>query len=424
VELVALAEAPSEGGETPTDTPLGNVCTVEGFVWDGQKCTKESQAKGYRCEPQNVAECQAQCELGNADSCYNLAFLHQTGKVSGTADQAAATTYYAKACEGDNLPACSNLAYRLDWKTESERVIGLLQKSCDGGRMSDCRSLGFELVRGTRLPKDDARGERLLSSACQGKDIFACSDLASHYYENKKQAKLAADLLQKDCEGGNGSACSKLAGWLSRCEDGRPPGVSPNEVKSCEKFPDTNANKATLTFETACRSKYWGACRIAGDRYAAGKGVTADKAKAHELYALGCPYGQGSCEALGRTFEKGEGVTADLQKAYDAYAKGCEGVNKGDCYEAARVAKQLGNDTDYRARLEKGCSKLSRRACDELTKLLVKEKKTDDAKAIYGDICTRLRDKAYCDAYLKLGGELPEGFKAFDARKDRKPDDF
>ena len=122
--------------------------------------------------------------------------------------------------------------------------------------------------------------------------------------------------------------------------------------------------------------------------------MTADPVKAFELYSLGCPFGLGSCEALGRSYEQGEGTTTDLTKAYETYAKGCDMTNKSDCYEAARVAKKLGNDTDYRARLEKGCSKDSRRACDELLKLLEKEKRSEDAKAIYQDICTRRRDKA------------------------------
>lgn len=424
VELVALTEKPVEGeaanGEADT---LANVCTVEGFVWDGQKCTKESNAKGFRCNPQDAAECKTQCDLGNADSCYNLAALTSMGKAGGPPDAAAALPLYAKACDGDNLSACSTLAFRLDWKTEGERAVALLQKACDGGRAYDCRSLGTEFVRGTRIAKDNARGEKLLAGACSAGDAFACGDLASHYYDNKQAAR-GLSVLEKDCEAGNGNSCSKMGGWLSRCEDGRAPGMSPVEVKSCEKFPDTNANKATLAYESACRNKFYGACRVAGDRHAAGKGVTADAAKAFELFTLGCPYGQGSCEALGRSYENGEGTTTDLTKAYEAYAKGCDTVNKGDCYEAARVAKKLGNDTDYRARLEKGCSKSSRRSCDELTKLLEKEKKTEDAKAIYQDICTRMRDKAYCDAFVKLGGELPPDFKPFKPRSDRKPDDF
>jgi TPR repeat protein len=425
VELVALVEAPvdPEAQAAPGDAPLGNVCTAEGFVWDGKKCTKASEAKGYRCNPQDVAECKAQCDAGNADSCYNLAGLTMMGKAGGPADKAAATALYEKACAGDSLAACSSLTWQLDWKTEGARVIGLLQKSCDGGRTFDCRTLGIELIRGLRLTKDEARGEKLLAGACSSGDPFACGDLGLYYLE-QKQASRALGVVQKDCEAGNGGSCAKMGGWLSRCEDGRPPGMSPSEIKSCEKFPDTNAKNATLAFESSCRAKYFGACRVAGDRYAAGKGLPADTAKAFELYGLGCPYGMGSCEALGRSYEKGEGVTADLTKAYDAYAKGCDGAGKGDCYEAARVAKKLGNDTDYRARLEKGCTKMSRRSCDELTKLLEKEKKTEDAKTLYGDICNRMRDQAYCDAFKRLGGELPADFKPFKPRKDRLPDDF
>lgn len=424
VELVALIEAPVEG-EAPTEaaTTLTNVCTAEGFVWDGKKCTKESNAKGFRCNFQDAAECKTQCDLDNADSCYSLASLTLSGKAGGPSDKEAAKALYDKACNLGNLVGCSSLTFQLDWKTEGERVISLLQKACDGGRAMDCRMLGVELIRGTRLTKDLERGEKTLVGACSMGDLYACGDLASYYLDNK-QASRGLGVLQKDCEANNGVSCAKMGGWLSRCEDGRPAGMSPVEVKSCEKFPDTNANKATLAFESACRNKFYGACRTAGDRYANGKGVTADPAKAFELYTLGCPFGLGSCEGLGRSYEQGQGTTTDLTKAFEAYAKGCDLASKGDCYEAARVAKKLGNETDYRARLEKGCSKDSRRSCDELLKLLEKEKKTDEAKAIYQDVCNRRRDKPYCDAYVRLGGELPPDFKPMKPRSDRNPDDF
>ncbi len=430
VELVALGGNEAAEGEVaaangaPEATPLENVCTVEGFVWDGQKCTSAKQAKGYRCKADDAAECKAQCELGNADSCYNLAAMTNAGRGGLTADREAATALYDKACEGDNLQACTMLVYRLDWKAESERVMGLLQKTCEGGDAVACRVFGDELILGNRLPKDPARGEQLLVGACAMAEMFACVNLASYVYDEKKQADRALQIAESSCKLGNGLSCSLQAGWQSRCEDGRPPGVSPARVKTCEKFPNTNANQATLAYEAACRSSSLGACVLAGNRYAKGKGVTADLVKAHELYTLGCPRGADSCTALGRTYEDGKGVKADLNQAYAAYAKGCDSLDKGDCYEAARVAKKLGNDTDYRARLEKGCQKSSRRACDELTKLLEKEKKTDEAKAIYGDVCQRMKEKPYCDAFKRLGGELPEDFKTFKKPETRDPDDF
>src|SRR5690606_16403964 len=213
-----------------------------------------------------------------------------------------------------------------------------------------CRSLGVELIRGVRLNKDEVRGEKTLIGACSMGDPYACGELASYYYGNKQAAR-GLSVLQKDCEAGNGGSCAKMGGWLSRCEDGRAPGINPSEIKACEKFPDTNANKATLALESACRNKFYGACRVAGDSNAAGLGVTADVDAAFELYSLGCPYGLGSCEALGRAYETGKGTSADLTKAYETYAKACDSAGKSECYDAAQVAKKLGNDTDYRARL-------------------------------------------------------------------------
>lgn len=112
IELVALFEASTEGdGHTSSseETTLANMCTTEGFVWDGKKCTKASEPRGYRCSPQDPVECRVQCELGNADSCYSLANLTMSGKAGGPADPSAAL--YAKACEGDNLQACSSLTF-------------------------------------------------------------------------------------------------------------------------------------------------------------------------------------------------------------------------------------------------------------------------------------------------------------------------
>jgi hypothetical protein len=266
-----------------------------------------------------------------------------------------------------------------------------------------CRVLGEEFLRGDRLGKDTGRGEQLLTRACAMSERFACGRLAWFLWTERKQPKQALEVVESSCTSGNGESCSIVGGWLSRCEDGRPPGFGHN-AKGCESFPTPDAGKATLAFERSCRAGYVGACHVAADRNRRGKGVTTDMKIVLELLELGCPKGWFSCELLGKLHEEGDGVKQDLDKALDAYGKGCDANFKTDCFAAARVAEKQGKDDVRRTRLEQGCKKNSRQSCDAWTKLLEADKRTDEAKAIYGDVCNRMKYKPYCDAFKKLGG--------------------
>lgn len=196
------------------------------------------------------------------------------------------------------------------------------------------------------------------------------------------------------------------------------------DAKTCEDFPITDAGKASKAFEQSCRSGFFGACHVAAERNQRGKGVTTDMKLVVELLDLGCPKGWYACEKLGKLYEQGDGVGKDLDKALDAYSKGCELNDKGDCFAAARVAEQLGKADVRQARLANGCRVSSKLSCDALTKLLEAEGRTAEAKAVYADVCTRMRPQDYCDAFVRLGGTLEPGFKPFKRGKDRDPDDF
>jgi TPR repeat protein len=427
VELVALAsevtEAPQGGGGTPQVEAIAEVCP-SGFVSVDNKCARADQAKAYRCQPGDEAECTTQCEAGNADSCHNLAVLVERGKPGDQAAREQASKLYQKACDGGNLSSCTALSYRLDWKAEPDRVTSLLQKSCDGDNAISCRVLGNELIRGDRLGKDTGRGEQLLARACAMAEMFACGDLAWFLWTERKQAKQALQVVAGSCERGNGASCSHVGGWLSQCEDGRPPGFGVPQTKTCESYPTTDAEKATQAFAQSCRKGYPGACHVAADRVHRGKGVTTDMKVVVELLELGCPSGWYACEKLGKLYEDGDGIPQDLGKALATYEKGCERRDKGDCFAAARVAEKLGKDDVRRARLETACKYDSKLACDTWTKLLESEGNTEAAKAIYGDVCSRMRAEDYCAAFVRLGGVLAKDFKPFKRSKTQDPDNF
>jgi TPR repeat protein len=426
VELVAIVDKPplqfDGGGGPPPPQPLPQVCP-SGFVLQDGKCAAAAQAKGYRCAAEDAAECKAQCDVGNPESCHNLAILSDLGKAGGQPDAKVSTPLFEKACEGGHPPACTAVAYRLDWKTEGKRVVELLGRACDGEDAISCRVLGNDLIRGEQLPKDSGRGEQLLARACKLAERFACADLAWHLWLGNEQPKPALAVVQADCDRGNGASCAVVAGWLSRCEDGRPPGFAPGDVKVCEEFPNPDPGPATLAFERSCRAGYLGSCKGAADRHRRGKGVSTKMETVVELLELGCPIGWYACDELGRIYEEGDGVAADPKKALETYGKGCDTRYKADCFSAARVAAALGDDAQRRTRLEAGCKLDGRRSCDAWTKQLEADGRKDDAKQIFGDVCQRMLYKPYCEEYKRLGGKLPKGFKPSNHRSD-KPDEF
>jgi uncharacterized protein len=419
VELVTLSAEAAQaggGGGAPQGEPFGEVCPA-GFVRAGAKCGEAVDMSGFRCDPKDQAQCEVQCEAGSFESCHNLAYLVRA------ADRPRSEVLFARACEGGVTDSCASLAYMVNWKDEPERGASLLQLACDGGNGVACRAFGRALLEELPFGRDQPRAMQLLTRGMELGDRYASSALAWEYIAQNKHDD-ARKLLERDCGQANGEACSLLGGLLSRCEDGRAPGMSPNDVKACEKFSKPDAVGSTVAFEHACRDGFVGACVSAGKRYGDGRGVAKDIPRAVELLELGCPTGFGACEELGRRYEHGDGVPKDLERAYATYDAACQHNQKTECWHAARVAGVLGHDTDRRTRLEQGCQKNSKQSCDELTVALEKEGKTEDAKLIYQDICKRMLNEAYCKAYVRLGGELEPGFETRKRSKSSRPDDL
>ena len=63
--------------------PLENTC-LEGFVPSEGRCVKKSREVARRCEPEEIADCKAQCKKGNAESCYNAGAYLQSRRQEGT----------------------------------------------------------------------------------------------------------------------------------------------------------------------------------------------------------------------------------------------------------------------------------------------------------------------------------------------------
>jgi hypothetical protein len=277
VELVQLVDAPVElPGPAGEPAPLGPSCPV-GFVDVEGVCAADGQAEAHRCAPGDIADCTTQCDAGNADSCFNLAVAYVQGE-GVERDRDAARARFDQACTGGNVEACTQLALRLKWTDEAERVSSLLDRSCVDGDALACRTFGQELIRGKRLGSDRERGKRLLARSCELADPHGCPFWAAHLLNVEHDASQAREVVETDCGRGNGQACAFLGAWLSRCSAGTPPGMS--SLETCQSFPVVDEQAATLAYERACRAGVFGVCATAADRLAD------EPARAEQLRAL------------------------------------------------------------------------------------------------------------------------------------------
>lgn len=421
VELIPITEGtpdePASRGTASVES-LPQTCP-EGFALEAGKCSAIATSAAYLCDAEDREGCATQCAAGSVESCYNLARIELD---AGETD--AGLAHCDQACEGGVLDACAALSYWLDPGVDAERIIALRTKACDGGNGQACRVLANDLERGV-LPEDREAAQAFYVRGCNLGDRPACISRAWSLWMVSDDAKGAAEVLNIDCARGNGGSCALLGGWLSQCEAGRPPGMLPGDVQYCERFPLPDPVGATMAFVSACTKGYLGACKPAATRLVDGAGVAVDVPRAIAMLEIGCPRGYYTCGMLGGLYEAGQGVPKDLGKAVEAYTRGCkEGVPASDCYDAGRISALRGDDVLALERFQDGCKRDSKQSCDELIRIYDADGRSEEAKAIYEDVCMRLHHEGYCKAWKKRGGVLPDDFFLSPSTPGGDPDRF
>jgi TPR repeat protein len=197
-------------------------------------CVKPVGSALFVCDVSNFDECKAQCEKGNARSCWNAA-ANRTGKwnqnsvetgraealswldkacqagyAAGCGQQAEAVLrgdgiaanldrakqLFEKACGMNDIPACMEVAGDMingvrGWPKDPDKSIKLYDKTCKLGSNSGCRQGAGLLAEGKYVKKDTARALKLLDVACKNNDTNACSKATTLKEEtsSKKSAK-------------------------------------------------------------------------------------------------------------------------------------------------------------------------------------------------------------------------------------------
>lgn len=409
LELVAV-QGQGEGEKAKSEEGQGpkNPCP-EGMVLSGGKCTT-GEDKPHLCKKDDVNDCTAQCDKGDAGSCFNLAWIHRSGKGVEKSPEKA-DSLYEKACAGGIALGCyyrgdAHMLARMnaageDAKTEHRiKAEEYYNKACRAGDGWVCWSISDWYLRDGAIavfPKDPARAMSLVRRGCDLGYAPACATLAQHLINGKhtkQDVPGAMSLLQRACDAGRDEDCETI-GNLYR--EGK--GVNKNPVA------------AIAAYEQACDKGGARACNSGGVLYAKGEGLPKDPAKARALYEKGCPEkspGWDACKSLGEAMEKGVGGPKDVARAAEIYERGCM---NGGCLRAGQIWEkgEGGVKPDPERALaayEKGCNRANDKdACKAYGKLLEPRDKAK-ALAFWTDYCNRMGtvEKWACAESKRLGG--------------------
>jgi hypothetical protein len=331
VELLPLAgpataakatKAKGAGGkeEKKEAAAVENPCP-EGFHFADDICTRD-QGQAHLCDPKDEVECKAQCEKGSAESCFNHARL-----VRVKTSWAASMPFDKKACDGGFAGGCAELGRAMlremedaDVPKQAPVILGLFNKACQMGSGRGCDYAGDMLTDKDYKQVDIAAAVKSYNRGCDLGEGMACWSLSQMYFKGKEvpqNADRGIELLSKACQGGSADECNDLADVYGKGKHG----VAVDHEKAyrwnrraCDL--DTSycawaaksaraSGKDTIAFELAqrgCNANDDEACVFLGDAYKAGRGTTADEAKAKATWAKVCKDGTGdddACKRLG-----------------------------------------------------------------------------------------------------------------------------
>jgi uncharacterized protein len=255
IELVPIggeAKAAAAEGETKS-TAVENPC-MPGYVYADGMCMRPSAERAHLCDPDDQADCQAQCDKGDAESCFNL------GRILEAKDGPAEAPLN-QACEADIVEACTLLGEILWYAADPDedpnadqlinRAFTLVNKGCEGGDGYGCELAG-DIFSDSSLPSyDESRAYVLYTRSCDLGSGIGCSYAAERLFKGMgvgKDVGKGLELLLRSCQAGSWDECGEIGGILNNAKYGLP-----RDVATAAKY-----------FGVACLGEV-GWCEMAGD---------------------------------------------------------------------------------------------------------------------------------------------------------------
>lgn len=282
LELVGIGpEAAYDASAIPPDG------CPEGLVRIGGKCGRPTKDKPYACSPKDVSTCAAECDKGDARSCYALGLASKGG---------AAESAFARAADGGNTRGMYELALARSRAHDPQKAELLLAKACSTGDAWVCFKQGTFLDSGEIL--------------------------------EVRSPSRAFEAYRRGCNLGSGPACARVASMY---------------LSGTGTAADRGAANDVLT--RACDSDDAASCGVLGAVYATGQGVPRDPAKAKALLERGCRpenFTVDACTALAALYEEGDGVPKDRSRAVELYERSCRARDVRACSHLCKQMKDRG----------------------------------------------------------------------------------
>lgn len=292
---------------------------------------------------EEVKKLEAECNNGNADSCYFLANKYSNG--NGVAEYLIkAFELREKACNLGDMGSCgvAGLGYFYgiedDIQQDLNKALPYLEKGCNSEFAIGCGALANMYFNGVIVKKDIKKAYNYYEKSCNSSFEFdredSCDILAVEYLhgENVTQnIEKALEFKEKSCSKNKESDMCNNEIFLYY-------GVAlyyGNDELKIKK----DVSKAKIIFEELCAVAINGdinkrepsACGVLGDMYYHGNGVEKNYRIARTAFEYACaPFGDlitgrgVSCTKLGAMYFDGLGVRQDFKKAYYYLGLGCD----------------------------------------------------------------------------------------------------
>ena len=293
------------------------------------RCVRSSTATTKR-----YLEYMQACTRGDMSKCNSLALAYSYGTSGAYKSKSLAANYYRKACDGNYMQACSNLAYlyKMGQGVTTNVATARLyyEKACRGGYSYACnyaKSLGGSSSGAVSFSSSPSSGKKYLEydrNCNRFRNMQDCNRLGLAYSFGgsgaSKSKILAAKYYRKACDGGFMQGCSNL-GFLYKNGQGVAKSVS----------------QASYYWSKACRGGYSSACSYAG-KYGGSSGANIRRtsytpSKPYLGYMRACSSGNmNECNRLGMAYSFGtSGAFKSKSLAATYYRKACNGNHAVAC---------------------------------------------------------------------------------------------
>jgi TPR repeat protein len=234
---------------------------------------------------------------------------------------------------------------------ELRERVEVARRACVLGVAEGCTELGRAELWGVRVEDgpDLYSARSLFQRACEQGDGEGCArhaltTLLGEGVPRDEAAGMAG--LQASCDKYPGAACG--VGALGLNEDARRRGVAPER------------EWIALFAQRGCEAGDALSCRLLGDAFHEGDGVSRDIGKALELYQRACEAGNGMACANGGMISLQSGEATEATRADDLFSRGCELGSS----EACRMLVLQSRDPRGAVKDEAARQALFRHACD------------------------------------------------------------